>query len=152
MTYQTHGAFNETPLALFTSEAGYSSSGLKPGCGWRDSGGVVRVGTWLDEWQQIEATWDWNRLGTMKGARPNMIYPNELQIPGATIVMEGVDPVYHIGSGETFTIDFLRRTITDWAIHGYLYNPGTRNGRDAYVAIYDAADGSIPRTANKVGS
>jgi len=140
MSYQTHGAFNETLLALFTASDGYISSQMKPCCGWRDSSGVVRVGTWLGNWPAVERAWAWNTWGKWAGAPPILYQAESLSIVGADVIREGNDDVFHIDSGAAFSIDWFKQIVTSLT--------GERDGRNADVSIYNCTDGSIVRSVS----
>lgn len=143
--YQTHGDLPVETLAVFSAHDGYSSSHMKPECAWRDSTGTVRVGTWLGEWQKIERAWALDTWGNWQGAPPaflqayELVALNENGTP-ATQTRDATDPVFHVGSGEKFQLDWLLRTPSHFE--------GKRNGSGAQLSIYDASDGSVVRTAS----
>lgn len=142
MSYQTKGKLNTNAICLFTAEDGAVSSHLKPVCGWRDGAGVVRAGTWLGGWQRIEDAWSFDKYGQWQGAAPLLYQPIQMQArtaSNATIAPErqGDDWVWRVASGESFFLDWLRKTVFD---------TGSRSAANATFLITDANDGSIVRS------
>lgn len=141
--YQTKGKLNTTALCLFTASDGYASSGMKPECAWRDAAGVIRVGTWIGEWGKIERAWDLDRWGKWKGSPPMLLQVRDLKLldnDGSEIIpiREGDDPVFYIGSGAGFKVDWTQVSLAIAA--------DPHDGTDSLITIYKTSDGSVART------